>query len=113
MLSAEFESDQPETRAELLRYTGHEFPLDSERPKEGARGTTAEINQLSARVPSSQKALLYVVRASSTQRAKSTNKLIQKFPSLSKGRFSDIDPEERGALKRGVICSRVHLEWPW
>ena len=26
VLSAEFESDQPETRAELLRYTGHEFP---------------------------------------------------------------------------------------
>jgi hypothetical protein len=56
---------------------------------------TAEINQPSARVPSSQRAPLYVAGASSTQRAKSTNKLIQKFPSLSKGRLSDIDPEER------------------
>jgi hypothetical protein len=62
VLSAEFESDQPETRAELLRYTGHEFPSTPNAQKEGARGTTAEINQLSARVPSSQKALLYVVR---------------------------------------------------
>ena len=78
-------------------------PLGSERPKEGARATTAEINQPSPRVPSSQKAPLYVVGASSTQRAKSANKLIQKFPSLSKGQFSDIDPEERVALKRSVI----------
>jgi hypothetical protein len=74
---------------------------------------TAEINQPSARVPSSKKALLYLVGSSSTQRAKSTNKFIQKLPSLSKGWVSDIDPEERVASKRSAIFSRVHLEWTW
>jgi hypothetical protein len=34
MLSAEFESDQRETRAELLRYIGHEFPSTPNAQKE-------------------------------------------------------------------------------
>src|SRR6202158_3599824 len=38
MLSAEFESDKRETRAELLRYTDHGFPSAPDVQKEVPRG---------------------------------------------------------------------------
>ena len=50
MLLAGFESDKRETRAELLGYTCHGFPSAPNAQKTVPRGTTAEINQPSARV---------------------------------------------------------------